>query len=54
VLLSKWLLALAVAFAVNMWAIPRFNGYGALVGLAAGYLAAASVNFYYIRFRLRA
>ncbi|WP_250499811.1 oligosaccharide flippase family protein [Caballeronia sp. GAWG1-5s-s] len=54
VLLSKWLLALAVAFAVNAWAIPRFNGYGALVGLAAGYLAAASVNFYYIRFRLRA
>ncbi|WP_250534492.1 oligosaccharide flippase family protein [Caballeronia sp. AZ10_KS36] len=54
VLLSKWLLALAVAFSVNAWAIPRFNGYGALVGLAAGYLAAASVNFYYIRFRLRA
>jgi len=54
VLLSKWLLALAVAFAVNSFAIPRFNGYGALVGLAAGYLAAASVNFYYIRLRLRA
>ncbi|MDR5855151.1 oligosaccharide flippase family protein [Caballeronia sp. LZ062] len=54
VLLSKWLLALAVAFAVNAWAIPRFDGYGALVGLAAGYMAAASVNFYYIRFRLRA
>ncbi|VXC32838.1 Membrane protein [Burkholderia sp. 8Y] len=54
VLLSKWLLALAVAFAVNAWAIPRFEGYGALVGLAAGYLAAASVNFYYIRLRLRA
>ncbi|MFM0138612.1 oligosaccharide flippase family protein [Caballeronia grimmiae] len=54
VLLAKWLLALAVAFAVNAYAIPRFNGYGALLGLAAGYLAAASVNFYYIRFRLRA
>ncbi|WP_250452088.1 oligosaccharide flippase family protein [Caballeronia sp. ATUFL_M2_KS44] len=54
VLLSKWLLALAVAFAVNMFAIPRLNGYGALIGLAAGYVAAASVNFYYIRFRLRA
>ncbi|SAL72396.1 membrane protein [Caballeronia peredens] len=54
VLLSKWLLALAVAFAVNLIAIPRFEGYGALVGLAAGYLAAAAVNFYYIRFRLRA
>jgi PST family polysaccharide transporter len=54
VLLAKWLLALAVAFAVNAYAIPRFNGYGALIGLAAGYVAAASVNFYYIRFRLRA
>ncbi|KNH08090.1 Membrane protein involved in the export of O-antigen and teichoic acid [Candidatus Burkholderia brachyanthoides] len=54
VLLSKWLLALAVAFVVNLIAIPRFEGYGALIGLAAGYVAAASVNFYYIRFRLRA
>ncbi|KND60189.1 Membrane protein involved in the export of O-antigen and teichoic acid [Candidatus Burkholderia verschuerenii] len=54
VLLAKWLLALAVAFVVNLIAIPRFEGYGALIGLAAGYVAAASVNFYYIRFRLRA
>lgn len=54
VLLAKWLLALAVAFVVNLIAIPRMGSYGALVGLAAGYLAAASVNFYYIRFRLRA
>ncbi|MDR5757848.1 oligosaccharide flippase family protein [Caballeronia sp. LZ035] len=54
VLLSKWLLALAVAFAVNLITIPRFEGYGALMGLAAGYVAAASVNFYYLRFRLRA
>ena len=53
VLLSKWLLALAVAFVVNLLAIPRFGAYGALVGLAAGYLAAASVNLYYIRFKLR-
>jgi polysaccharide transporter, PST family len=53
VLLSKWLLALAVAFVVNLLAIPRLGAYGALVGLALGYLAAASVNFYYIRFKLR-
>ncbi|WP_042301533.1 oligosaccharide flippase family protein [Paraburkholderia kururiensis] len=53
VLLAKWLLALAVAFAVNLTAIARFGAYGALLGLAAGYLAAASVNFYYLRFRLR-
>ncbi|WP_114808960.1 oligosaccharide flippase family protein [Paraburkholderia kururiensis] len=53
VLLAKWLLALAVAFAVNLGAIARFGAYGALLGLAAGYLAAASVNFYYLRFRLR-
>ncbi|MFC0397851.1 oligosaccharide flippase family protein [Paraburkholderia rhizosphaerae] len=52
VLLSKWLLALAVAFAVNWLAIPRLGAYGALVGLAAGYLAAASVNLYYIRLKL--
>ncbi|CAH2779138.1 MAG: Membrane protein involved in the export of O-antigen and teichoic acid [Candidatus Burkholderia crenata] len=53
VLLAKWLLALAVALVVNLIAIPRMGSYGALIGLAAGYLAAASVNFYYIRFRLR-
>ncbi|CAG4885863.1 oligosaccharide flippase family protein [Paraburkholderia gardini] len=53
VLLSKWLLALAVAFAVNLLTIPRLGAYGALVGLAAGYLAAAAVNFYYIGFKLR-
>ncbi|CCD36805.1 Membrane protein involved in the export of O-antigen and teichoic acid [Candidatus Paraburkholderia kirkii UZHbot1] len=53
VLLSKWLLSLAIAFAVNWIAIPRSEGYGALIGLAAGYVAAASVNFYYIRFWLR-
>jgi PST family polysaccharide transporter len=53
VLLSKWLLALAVACVVNLLAIPRFGAYGALIGLASGYLAAASVNFYYIRYKLR-
>jgi PST family polysaccharide transporter len=53
VLLAKWLLALAVAFAVNWAAIPRLGGYGALAGLAAGYLAAATVNFYYLRMKLR-
>ncbi|MFC5430245.1 oligosaccharide flippase family protein [Paraburkholderia denitrificans] len=52
VLLAKWLLALAVAFAVNLIAIDRLGAYGALVGLAAGYVAAASVNFYYIRLKL--
>jgi polysaccharide transporter, PST family len=54
VLLSKWLLALAVAALVNVFAIPRFNGYGALIGLASGYMAAMAVNFYYIRLKLRA
>jgi PST family polysaccharide transporter len=53
VLLSKWLLALAVAFVANLLLIPRIGAYGALVGLAAGYLAAASVNLYYIRLKLR-
>ncbi|MGY4726206.1 oligosaccharide flippase family protein [Burkholderia pyrrocinia] len=53
VLLSKWLLALAIAALVNLFAIPRLGLYGALVGLAAGYLAAAAVNFYYIRFKLQ-
>ncbi|NTX29448.1 oligosaccharide flippase family protein [Burkholderia pyrrocinia] len=53
VLLSKWLLALVIAALVNLFAIPRLGLYGALVGLAAGYLAAAAVNFYYIRFKLQ-
>ncbi|PXW23651.1 oligosaccharide flippase family protein [Paraburkholderia caballeronis] len=52
VLLAKWVLALAIAFAVNLVAIPRLGSYGALVGLAAGYVAAACVNFYYIRLKL--
>ncbi|MGU7773645.1 oligosaccharide flippase family protein [Burkholderia sp. MR1-5-21] len=53
VLLTKWVLALAIAALVNLVAIPRLGLYGALVGLAGGYLAAAAVNFYYIRFKLR-
>jgi polysaccharide transporter, PST family len=52
VLLVKWLLALAAAFVVNLVAIPRFGGHGALMGLAAGYLVAIAVDLYYIRFRL--
>jgi polysaccharide transporter, PST family len=52
VLLAKWLLALAAAFAVNLVAIGRLGAYGALVGLAAGYVVAACVNFYYIRLKL--
>ncbi|CAN7249150.1 oligosaccharide flippase family protein [Trinickia sp. LjRoot230] len=53
VLLAKWVLALAIAFAVNLVAIARMGSYGALVGLAAGYLAATAVNVYYIRLKLR-
>jgi PST family polysaccharide transporter len=50
VLLSKWGFALAVAFAANLLLIPRMGAYGALVGLAAGYLAALCVNLYYLRY----
>ncbi|MBU9519733.1 oligosaccharide flippase family protein [Burkholderia multivorans] len=53
VLLAKWALALAIAALANWLAIPRLGLYGALVGLAAGYAAAAAANFYYIRFKLR-
>ncbi|MBU9126050.1 oligosaccharide flippase family protein [Burkholderia multivorans] len=53
VLLAKWALALAIAALANWLAIPRLGLYGALAGLAAGYAAAAAVNFYYIRFKLR-
>ena len=53
VVLTKWLLALAVAFGVNLFAIPRIGAYGALAGLAAGYCAAVAVNVYYIRLKLR-
>jgi PST family polysaccharide transporter len=52
VLLVKWVIALVVAFVVNLLAIAHLGAWGALVGLAAGYVAAACVNFYYIRFRL--
>ncbi len=52
VLLTKWLLALAVAFAVNLFAIARIGAYGAIAGLAAGYCAAVAVNVYYIRYKL--
>lgn len=52
VLLVKWLLALGAAFVVNLVAIPRWGGHGALMGLAAGYLVAIAVDLYYIRFRL--
>jgi len=52
VLLGKWLLALCIALLVDTWLIPRLAGYGALIGLACGYLSAAAVNIYYYRFRL--
>ncbi len=48
VLLTKWAVALAVAFMVNYLLIPQYGGYGALLGLASGYLAAVAVNIYYI------
>ncbi|KVE24286.1 hypothetical protein WS67_01675 [Burkholderia singularis] len=53
VLLAKWVIALALAALVNLVAIERAGPHGALAGLAAGYLAAAAVNFYYIRLKLR-
>ncbi|KVE35294.1 oligosaccharide flippase family protein [Burkholderia sp. TSV86] len=53
VLLAKWVIALALAALVNLIAIPSAGLHGALAGLAAGYLAAAAVNFYYIRLKLR-
>ncbi|WP_240647976.1 lipopolysaccharide biosynthesis protein [Pararobbsia silviterrae] len=52
VLLTKWLCALAAAFATNLVTISRFGGHGALMGLAAGYVVAIAVDLYYIRFRL--
>lgn len=52
VLLVKWLLALLVALGVDALLIPRWGDYGALMGLACGYVSAAAVNFYYFRFRL--
>jgi len=52
VLLGKWLLALCVAFIVDTALVPHLAGYGALIGLACGYLSAAAVNIYYYRLRL--
>ncbi len=54
VLLTKWALAFVIAFTLNYFLIPRYGGYGALLGLAGGYFAALSVNFYYITRHLRA
>ncbi|MEJ2769221.1 lipopolysaccharide biosynthesis protein [Mycetohabitans sp. B46] len=53
VLLAKWTLALAVALALDFALIPAFGARGALGGLAAGYITAAAVNFYYIRLKLK-
>nr|WP_226806904.1 oligosaccharide flippase family protein [Candidatus Vallotia cooleyia] len=53
VLLAKWLLALAVALALDFLLIPAFGTCGALGGLAAGYITAAMVNFYYIQHKLK-
>ncbi len=48
VLLTKWAFALIIAFTLNHFLIPRYGGYGALLGLAGGYLTAINVNLYYI------
>ncbi|MEM5433783.1 hypothetical protein [Paraburkholderia diazotrophica] len=53
VVLTKWILALAVAFIMNRWAIPRYGVDGALIGLASGYLSALLVDGGYIVARLR-
>jgi PST family polysaccharide transporter len=53
VLLAKWALALAVALALDIMLIPTLGAYGALGALAAGYVTAVAVNFYYIRRTLR-
>jgi len=52
VLLVKWLIALLVALCVDMLLIPLWGAYGALTGLACGYLSATAVNLYYFRYRL--
>ena len=52
VLLVKWLIALLVALCVDMLLIPLWGAYGALSGLACGYLSATAVNLYYFRYRL--
>ncbi len=53
VLLAKWALALATAWLVNGLAIPLLGPYGALLGLAAGYLVALTINLLYLYFKLR-
>jgi len=52
ILLVKWLLALLVALAVDATLIPIWGAYGALTGLACGYLSAIAVNLYFFRMRL--
>jgi len=43
---------LLVALCVDMLLIPFWGAYGALSGLACGYLSATAVNLYYFRYRL--
>jgi PST family polysaccharide transporter len=49
VVLLKWMAALAAAFVANLLLIPAYGGYGALIGVAAGYLVALAVDGVYIR-----
>lgn len=53
VVLGKWLAALALSAILNLLLIPRLGAHGALISLAAGYLAAIAIDFLFVRQRLR-
>jgi PST family polysaccharide transporter len=51
--LGKWLVALLLAFGVDMALVPHYGGYGALAGLAAGYVAALIADLLFARSAIR-
>ncbi|MGF7188271.1 PST family polysaccharide transporter [Robbsia andropogonis] len=51
--LGKWLVAVALGFAVDLALVPSYGGYGALAGLAVGYLAALIADLLFAGYMIR-
>ncbi len=47
-ILFKWTVAMLISLAVDLWAIPRWGGYGAIMGFASGYLTAVTLGCYWL------
>ncbi|WP_347556642.1 oligosaccharide flippase family protein [Robbsia sp. KACC 23696] len=51
--LGKWLTAMVLAFGVDIALVPHYGGYGALAGLAVGYVAALIADLRFARSAIR-